>query len=48
MGLRDLQEGIIKTPLDPLNTFLDDPLSLNYNSGLGFTLGGNNPLKQIK
>jgi len=29
-------------------TFLDDPLSLNYNSGLGFTLGGNNPLKQIK
>jgi len=29
-------------------TFLDDPLRLNYNSGLGFTLGGNNPLKQIK
>ena len=29
-------------------TFLDEPLRLNYNNGLGFTLGGNNALKQIK
>jgi len=29
-------------------TFLDEPLRLNYNSGLGFTLGGNNPLKLLR
>ena len=29
-------------------TFLDDPLRLDYNSGLGFTLGGHNPLKKLR
>ncbi len=29
-------------------TFLDEPLRLNYNSGLGFTLGGNDPLKKLR
>ncbi|RKP27738.1 hypothetical protein SYNPS1DRAFT_32373 [Syncephalis pseudoplumigaleata] len=26
MGLRDLQEGIVRTPLAPYETFMDDPL----------------------
>ena len=25
-GLRDVEDGIIRTPLDPLTTFKDDPL----------------------
>ena len=29
-------------------TFLDSPLRLDYNSGLGFTLGGQNPLKKLR
>ncbi|KAF7684769.1 CCA tRNA nucleotidyltransferase, mitochondrial [Astathelohania contejeani] len=28
MGLDDLSNGIIRTPLDPLSTFLDDPLRI--------------------
>ena len=26
MGISDLREGIVRTPLEPLQTFLDDPL----------------------
>jgi tRNA nucleotidyltransferase (CCA-adding enzyme) len=28
MGLKDLENKIIRTPLDPLQTFLDDPLRI--------------------
>jgi tRNA nucleotidyltransferase (CCA-adding enzyme) len=27
-GIEDLKHGIIRTPLDPLQTFLDDPLRI--------------------
>ena len=27
-GINDLRNGIIRTPLEPLNTFLDDPLRI--------------------
>jgi tRNA nucleotidyltransferase (CCA-adding enzyme) len=26
LGIKDLEEGIVRTPLEPLQTFLDDPL----------------------
>jgi len=29
-------------------TFLDDPLRLDYNNGLGFCFGGHNPLKELR
>jgi tRNA nucleotidyltransferase (CCA-adding enzyme) len=28
MGLADLQEGVVRTPLAPRTTFLDDPLRI--------------------
>ena len=42
MGLEDLQAGIIRTPLPPRTTFLDDPLrilrSVRFASRFGFSL----------
>ena len=29
-------------------TFMDEPLRLDYNNGLGFTLGGINALKTLR
>jgi tRNA nucleotidyltransferase (CCA-adding enzyme) len=26
MGIEDLEKGIIRTPLEPLQTYMDDPL----------------------
>lgn len=41
-GLRDLEAGLIKTPLDPYQTFKDDPLrilrSIRFSSRLGFAI----------
>jgi tRNA nucleotidyltransferase (CCA-adding enzyme) len=28
MGIEDIKNGIIRTPLDPMNTFIDDPLRI--------------------
>ena len=41
-GIRDLNEGILRTPLDPLVTFSDDPLrmmrAVRFATQLGFTI----------
>ena len=42
MGLKDLQDGVVRTPLPPRTTFLDDPLrilrSVRFASRFGFSL----------
>ncbi|SPQ20034.1 79a3734a-e755-468a-81e1-d06ecea612e2 [Thermothielavioides terrestris] len=41
-GLRDLEEGLLRTPMEPLQTFLDDPLRvlrlIRFASRLGFRI----------
>eukprot|EP01040_Poterioochromonas_malhamensis_P010904 gene10904-11884_t len=51
MGMPDLQQGIIRTPIDPLITFRDDPLrilrAIRFSSRLFFRLdmrGNDEPL----
>ncbi|KAG7287795.1 hypothetical protein NEMBOFW57_007310 [Staphylotrichum longicolle] len=43
-GLADLEAGLIRTPLEPLQTFLDDPLRVlrlvRFASRLGFRIDG--------
>ena len=42
MGLKDLQDGVVRTPLPPKTTFLDDPLrilrAVRFASRFGFVL----------
>lgn len=43
-GVRDLVDGLIRTPMEPLQTFLDDPLRVlrlvRFASRLGFRIDG--------
>ncbi|KAL2263303.1 hypothetical protein VTK26DRAFT_7423 [Humicola hyalothermophila] len=43
-GLADLRDGLIRTPMEPLQTFLDDPLRVlrlvRFASRLGFRIDG--------
>lgn len=42
MGMADLREGVVRTPLPPRETFLDDPLrvlrAIRFASRLGFAM----------
>lgn len=45
LGLKDLEQGILRTPLEPRKTFLDDPLRvlrlIRFASRFGFDLDSN-------